>query len=147
MPTYRCLTVSGRLDDDDRARMADAITRLHHEVTGAPPYFAQVLFDEVQKDKVYIGGRPLRFDHVFVHGFIRDGRSAVQRRSLAVRIAEELARTMDMESQLVWVYLTELPAKHMVEFGQLLPEAGDESSWQASLPSDLSEWLQSLGRT
>ena len=40
MPTYTVTTPEGCLDDDKRARIAREITRVHHETTGAPAYFA-----------------------------------------------------------------------------------------------------------
>jgi hypothetical protein len=32
----------------------------------------------------------------------------------------------------VWVYLTEVPAKNMAEFGQILPKPGGEEAWMAA---------------
>ena len=34
----------------------------------------------------------------------------------------------------VWVYITDLVPRQMVEFGYVLPEAGDEARWAAALP-------------
>jgi hypothetical protein len=45
----------------------------------------------------------------------------------------------------VWVYLTELPAKNMAEFGQVLPEPGGEEAWMAALPQAEQDRLQKLG--
>jgi hypothetical protein len=35
----------------------------------------------------------------------------------------------------VWVYLSEIPAAAMVEFGHVLPEAGQEAAWTEALPA------------
>jgi hypothetical protein len=45
----------------------------------------------------------------------------------------------------VWVYVGELPARQMIEFGHLLPEAGDEPVWTAALPAADREFMQSIG--
>src|SRR6266446_5645357 len=38
MPTYVCSAPAGLLDDGRKAAMAEAITRIHSEETGAPPF-------------------------------------------------------------------------------------------------------------
>ena len=55
--------------------------------------------------------------------------------------------TMHIEnSRSVWVYVGELPARQMIEFGHLLPEAGDEPAWTAALPAADREFMQSIGK-
>jgi hypothetical protein len=34
----------------------------------------------------------------------------------------------------VWVYIAELPARQMIEYGYVLPEPGDEQVWTDALP-------------
>jgi hypothetical protein len=49
-------------------------------------------------------------------------------------------------SRAVWVYVGELPPRQMIEFGHLLPEAGDEPAWTAALPAADREFMQSIGK-
>jgi hypothetical protein len=49
-------------------------------------------------------------------------------------------------SRSVWIYVGELPARQMIEFGHLLPEAGDEPAWTAALPAADREFMQSIGK-
>ena len=135
MPTYRCTAAQGLLNDNHKSKIAMAVTNAHAEITGAPAYFAQVIFDEVVPGNHFIGGRPLAHDHVFVYGRIRGGRSAVDRKALIKRITKEVAEITDLPSFSVWVYLLELPAAAMVEFGHVLPEPGDEPHWNEALPA------------
>jgi phenylpyruvate tautomerase PptA (4-oxalocrotonate tautomerase family) len=60
MPTYTVTSVEGTLDAPKRAKIASAITRIHSETTGAPTYFAQVIFTEVALDRYFVGGSPLK---------------------------------------------------------------------------------------
>ena len=76
MPTYTVTTPEGCLDDDKRGKIAREITRVHHETTGAPAYFAQVLFVEIKPGRYFVGGGPLKGKQVFVNGQIRAGRTA-----------------------------------------------------------------------
>lgn len=46
MPTYVCSVRPGLLDESAKAEIARAITRNHHEATGAPAYFVQVVIEE-----------------------------------------------------------------------------------------------------
>jgi hypothetical protein len=46
----------------------------------------------------------------------------------------------------VWVYVGELPARQMIEFGHLLPEPGDEPAWTAALSAADREFMQSIGK-
>jgi phenylpyruvate tautomerase PptA (4-oxalocrotonate tautomerase family) len=66
MPTYFCTTVEGRLTAEQKGKIAAEITRVHCEVTGAPSFFAQVIFDEVRPGNYFMGGAPLKHDQVFI---------------------------------------------------------------------------------
>ncbi len=134
VPTYTCTAAAGLIDRDDKAAIARAITQAHAEITGAPAYFAQVIFREVPEGDHFIGGVRLGHDHVFVYGRIRDGRSAVDRKALIRRLTDDVAALLGLPAFSVWVYLLELPAAAMVEFGHVLPEAGDEADWTDALP-------------
>lgn len=142
MPTYRCTVLRGGAGDARRAEIARAITRAHHEVTGAPAYFAQVIFDPLEPEALFIGGERTAHDHVFVHGLVRDGRSAAARLELVRRLVSDVAAAAGLGARLVWVYLDELPARHMAEFGEVLPEAGDEAAWAERLPRELRTFME-----
>ena len=147
MPTYVCTTLEGRLTADQKGKIASEITRVHCEVTGAPSYFAQVIFDEVKPGNYFMGGAPLKHDQVFIYGHIRSGRAAVDKSRMIALMAKAVGYAAKVEnSRFVWVYVAELPARQMVEFGQMLPEAGDEPAWTAALPAADREFMQSIGK-
>jgi phenylpyruvate tautomerase PptA (4-oxalocrotonate tautomerase family) len=79
MPTYFCTTLEGRLTAEQKGKIAGEITRVHCEVTGAPSFFAQVIFDEVKPGNYFMGGAPLKHDQLFIYGHIRSGRAAVDK--------------------------------------------------------------------
>jgi phenylpyruvate tautomerase PptA (4-oxalocrotonate tautomerase family) len=144
MPTYVCKSMKGRLSADQKTKIARLITGIHADVTGAPAYFAQVIFEEIEKGNHFIGGAPLKHDHIFVHGHIRDGRAAVDKTRMIKQMAAAIADAAEVDSTGVWVYASEIPAKQMVEFGHVLPAAGDEPTWTDALPSDQREWMRSI---
>jgi phenylpyruvate tautomerase PptA (4-oxalocrotonate tautomerase family) len=135
MPTYRVAAATGLLSPEKKARIALAITRVHHQVTGAQTFFAQVLFTDVPKGDHFVGGVPLQGDHVFVHGHIRAGRTPERRRQLLLELVAAVARAGVIEPNRVWAYVEELPPGQMAEYGHILPEPGEEAAWLAGLPA------------
>jgi len=147
MPTYTCTAPEGRLMADQKSKIASEITRIHAEVTGAPGFFAQVIFNEVSAGNLFMGGAALKHDHIFIYGHIRAGRAAVDKARMITLMAKavgELAKVNSNRS--VWVYVTELPPRQMIEFGHLLPEPGDEAAWTAALPAADRDFVLSLGK-
>ena len=145
MPTYLCASSCDRLTTEQKAKIASEITRIHSEVTGAPSFFAQVIFHEVQLNDWFMGGVPLKHDHIFVYGHIRAGRAAVDKSRMIRLMAEAVVRAAQVESRrAVWIYVNELPPRQMIEFGHLLPEPGDEPSWTAALPVEDRAFMQSI---
>src|ERR1700733_2278955 len=87
MPTYFCTTLEGRLTAEQKSGIAGEITRVHCEVTGAPSFFAQVIFQEVKPGNYFMGGAPLKHDQLFVYGHIRSGRAAVDKSRMIALMA------------------------------------------------------------
>jgi hypothetical protein len=44
----------------------------------------------------------------------------------------------------VWVYLSDIPAHNIAEYGRVLPVPGAENAWFATLPATLRERLEPL---
>ncbi|RXH02789.1 tautomerase family protein [Bradyrhizobium vignae] len=145
MPTYFCMSSGDRLAAGQKARIASEITRIHSEITGAPGFFAQVIFQQVDLGDWFMGGAPLTHETIFVYGYIRTGRAAVDKTRMIKLMAEAVALAAGAEShRAVWVYLNELPPRQMIEFGHVLPEPGDEGPWTAALPLDDQAFMQSI---
>jgi phenylpyruvate tautomerase PptA (4-oxalocrotonate tautomerase family) len=134
MPTYTLTLPAGMVSGEHKARAAREITRVHNEVTGAATYFAQVIVHDVLEGHYFVGGRPLRGRQAFLHGQIRAGRSAPDRRRLLLALRDGVAAALEGPASDVWVYLVDLPARDMIEYGHILPEPGDEAAWVAALP-------------
>ena len=146
MPTYLCTIPSGLLTHAQKSVVAGEITRVHHEVTGAPGYFAEVIFKEIAEGDWFIGGAPLAGGQFFVHGNIRGGRPPEMRHELITRLASAVGEAAQLPPHAIWIYLSELPPAAMLEFGHVLPEPGGEAAWSAALPAADRERMQSIGR-
>ena len=146
MPTYVCTIKEGRLSPDQKSRIAGEITRIHCEVTGAPTFFAQVIFEEVKPGNYFIGGAPLAHDQIFVYGRVRAGRSVQDKQKMIRLMAEVVANAAGASRTGVWIYIAELPPRQMMEYGYVLPEPGDEDAWTNALPTEDGEFMQAVGR-
>lgn len=145
MPTYICTARDGALTKDQKAQIATEITRVHNNVTGAPRFFVQVLFNDLKAGSQFIGGARPPSDQVWIRGDIRAGRSEQDKARLLLDILHGFSRISGVPEADVWVYLTELPAKNMAEFGQVLPEPGAEEAWMAALPQAEQDRMRKMG--
>ncbi|ANB75908.1 tautomerase family protein [Paraburkholderia phytofirmans] len=145
MPTYLVSAAAGRLDAAAKQQIAFGITQSHSTATGAQGFFAQVIFDDVPAGNHFIGGKPLRSDQIFVHGYIRAGRTADQKQQLFNDIVRVVQEGANVESRFVWAYISELPPAQMVEYGKVLPEPGGEGEWLNAMSDEDRDYLLSIG--
>jgi phenylpyruvate tautomerase PptA (4-oxalocrotonate tautomerase family) len=145
MPTYTVSAATERLNDDLKHRIADGITKAHSRATGAHGFFAQVIFHEIPAGNHFIGGSPLKAEQIFIHGYIRAGRTPEQKRQLLESIVEVIVDATVRERRYVWAYISELPPSQMVEYGRILPEPGAEEDWLKAMANADREYLLGIG--
>lgn len=119
MPLYICGAPASALNDDQRRRIAAAITRVHCEVTGAPAIFAHVVLDESKTE-------------YSVFGTIRAGRSDEVKNELKSQMAAAVGTVVGVDPANVSVFTADVPASWVMEGGVLLPEPGEEGDWLAA---------------
>jgi phenylpyruvate tautomerase PptA (4-oxalocrotonate tautomerase family) len=146
MPTYTVTTGINRLTPRQKTLIAQDITRIHKAVTGAPASFVQVIFSDIDPANHFVGGKPLQHDFLFLQGQIRAGRAPEQKQDLLLQLIESLAAAAAAPKNAIWIYLADLPASHMVEFGHTLPLPGTETEWLQSLPPEDRNLLDRIGR-
>ncbi|WP_186251305.1 tautomerase family protein [Burkholderia gladioli] len=146
MPTYVVSAAAGRLDAQQKARIAAGITEAHSQATGAQGFFAQVIFVPIAEGDHFLGGRPLKSDQIHVNGQIRAGRNAEQKRRLLDAIVELVTRAAQAEPRAVWVYIADVPPWQMVEYGRVLPEPGEEANWLQAMPDEDRAHLVGIGQ-
>ena len=122
MPLYRCTTATGTLDDDQRQAIAEEITTIHCEETGAPRTFVHVQFLDATGDEP---------TPVVLHGGIRTGRSAATTSAIVDRCVASVARVADVPAEQISMRTSTTPASWIFEGGRVLPEPGEEAAWLA----------------
>lgn len=144
MPTYVCSTAAGRLTPKQRTEIAATITAIHAEEGAAPRYFVQVMFNDILPVSHFIGGQPAPEGLIWIRADIRSGRTDGQKKAIMERIAHHVSNIADVERENVWVYISDIPAEGVLEFGQVLPPPGQEDKWFASMPEPLQVRLKTL---
>ena len=144
MPTYTCWSEAGVVPTEARAKIATALTEIHHEVAAAPRYFVQVVFADLATDSVFLAGQAASAGHVWIRADIRAGRTEETKSELLRRITKEVGGILGLAPEHVWVYMCDIPGPNIAEYGRVLPDPGQEDAWFGQLPQDLQEQLAKL---
>jgi phenylpyruvate tautomerase PptA (4-oxalocrotonate tautomerase family) len=133
MPTYTVTVANLPLSLQQKSQIAEAITTAHNAQTGAPRFFAQVLFSSTNEGEHFVGGSVNKASQVYVHGLVRQGRSPEVKQALMNQMLKEIARIAGLTVEDIWIYLQDIPATQMIEFGRFLPAPGDEAEWEREM--------------
>ena len=90
------------------------------------------------------GGKLVKDEQIYLHGQIRAGRPKEIKDELIDQLKKLLAKETALDQSSVWVYIVDVEPSQMVEYGEVLPESGQEKSWFDNLPDKLKKKLQSL---
>ncbi|CAN5335373.1 tautomerase CCH2 [soil metagenome] len=145
MPTYTVTTANVSLSASQKSQIAAAITAAHHESTGAPAFFAQVIFRAIDNGEHFIGGKPNASPHIFIQGLIRSGRALDVKQKLMGEAAYKVRTIAGVGAEDAWFYIQEIDAPQMIEFGRILPEPGAEAEWRNAITAEKSAQLRQAG--
>ena len=123
MPLYRCAVSEGLTTEEQRARIAKEIVRIHCGVTGAPASFVHAFFRETSAAELPEG------KVAFVLGSIRWGRTDDQKARIVSELTDVVANAIGREVGEVGVATVDVPSKWNMEGGELLPEPGEDAEW------------------
>lgn len=123
MPLYVCNSLKGAIADDVKPKIAADITRIHCDVTGAPPTFVHAFFFEEARHQ------PLTGETVFLFGSIRSGRTDAQKAQIAEQMRASIQSHTGIALNDIKVATRDTPAKWVMEGGDLLPEPCEEAAW------------------
>ena len=145
MPTYTVTTANLSLSAGQKGEIAEAITTAHHVATGAPTFFAQVIFRGIDGGEHFIGGKPNVHPHIFIHGMIRAGRGIDVKQKLMSEAAGKVRAVAGVGTEDLWFYIQDIDAPQMIEFGRFLPEPGAEDAWRKAITPDKQAQLGKAG--
>jgi len=143
MPTYNVYVKADALNDDQKQKVARAITKSHSVSTGAPEFYVQVIFTEVQDGNRYVGGH--RFNrHMWIRGDVRTGRNAKQRKEWMLALIKDISESVGWDINEIWIDLCGIEPESILKYGQVFPPAGQEAEWLENLPDDAKEIVKAL---
>ncbi len=127
MPTYTVTVANLSLSPQQKSQIAEAITAAHSAQTGAPRFFAQVLFSAANEVDHFVGDRVNTAPQVYVHGLVRQGRSNDVKQALMSQMLEEIPRIAGLTVEDIWIYLHDIPPTQMIDFVRFLPSPAAEA--------------------
>ena len=134
MPVYQCVVPVGALTPAQRSGVAEALTSIHCEVTGAPPEFVSVIFNELAAGTAFMAGKPAKT--AIVAGNIRAGRPPEVRLQLLKRISDAWMEITGWGKEELVVSIADVPASWVMEKGMVMPEPGEEEAWLRRLQAE-----------
>ena len=123
MPLYIVNAKAGAMPKEAKPKIAADVTRIHCDVTGAPPQFVHVFFFEDGPMP------PLGDKSAMIFGQIRAGRTDAQKAQIAREMAASIAEHTGLGADSVHAFTTDTPASWVMEGGDVLPEPGKEEAW------------------
>lgn len=130
MPVYSVTTQAGVLDEDQRRRLAQGITAIHGEETGAPEPLIHVVFNAYPPGAVYSSGRPGAPN--VINASIRAGRSEEIRVRMLERMTALMCEIAGVSARDVLVGLFDFAPHWGMEAGMVLPptQPEAEAAWE-----------------
>ncbi|THX13731.1 hypothetical protein D6D13_03639 [Aureobasidium pullulans] len=126
MPAYEVEHVCP-LTDDQKDRLASAITKIHSQQFSAPKLFVNVRITDISGQRTYVAGKQYKSNRIFA--YVRHGPSRTQSDYDAVSKAltqawEEIVPGTEL--RLVMFYGAIVAG---MEAGFSIPQAGDDKQW------------------
>ena len=125
MPLYICNAPKGVIDDAAKPKIADDITRIHCDVTGAPPQFVHAFFLEDSPSQ------PLGDKRAVLFGSIRAGRTDAQKAQIISEMQASVHAHTGIAMEDIEMTTADVPASWVLEGGEIMPEPGEEAEWLA----------------
>jgi phenylpyruvate tautomerase PptA (4-oxalocrotonate tautomerase family) len=149
MPVYQCVTAGIDLTDDQRERIAEGITTIHHDETQAPEPFIRVAFEPLPLGLMYTAGKIE--PSIIITGGIRYGRGEAVRRRIMDRLHQLAIDVTGSPEDHILVVVSDVPNAWAMEAGIVMPEPTPEAeaAWFKQLEDKLGRPLnvpaQSVG--
>lgn len=141
MPFYQCVVPAGTLTADHRAALAEAITEVHCNVTGAPRGFVNVLFVEYVPGTYFTAGKPNTCSAI--NGSIRAGRDRETRERLLTELSTAWTAITGQDARSLLIGLNDMDPTSIMEAGLIMPAPGEEAEWLERNQETLGELLAS----
>jgi phenylpyruvate tautomerase PptA (4-oxalocrotonate tautomerase family) len=127
MPVYECYSPKGLLTKSRKAKIAEEITGIHCNATGALELWVNVVFLQLPEGECLVAGKPAT--HSYIFGLIRTGRDVETRQAMMRQFSQMWTRITGQSQAHLWVSLSEVDAANVMDAGLIVPEPGHEDEW------------------
>jgi phenylpyruvate tautomerase PptA (4-oxalocrotonate tautomerase family) len=127
MPVYTSITQEGSLSQQQRKEIAEAVTKIHVDATGAPRSFVNVRFFTYPPGNNFRGGAESAT--AYLGGTIRAGRDLATKQKMLQELVAMMQRIGKLPADEVVVFVEDISADQVIEKGVILPQPGQEKEW------------------
>lgn len=128
MPVYQCYSPKGLLSKSAKAELAEEMTSMYCNITGAPASWVKVLFQEIPDGECFAAGEPATTQSLIL-ALNRHGRDLETRRAMLRQLSQMWTRITGQPEAELWISLTETDHTNVMEAGSLIPAPGHEHEW------------------
>ena len=132
MPLYICAASEGAVSAEAKGLIAKEVTRVHCDITGAPESFVHCFFFDKGDPQFSM------LEHIFdssiqtpyvLFGNLRAGRTEETKDRVISEMCAGVASILGVPADQIDMATQDIPAKWVMEGGDLLPEPGEEADW------------------
>jgi phenylpyruvate tautomerase PptA (4-oxalocrotonate tautomerase family) len=127
MPVYQCYSPKGLLTASAKAKIAEEMTDMYCNVTGAPPSWVKVLFHDLPEGECFSAGKPAT--QSLILGINRYGRDLETRQAMLRTLSQIWTRNSGQSEADLWISVTEIDPTNVMDAGLFIPAPGHEHEW------------------
>jgi phenylpyruvate tautomerase PptA (4-oxalocrotonate tautomerase family) len=127
MPVYQCYSPKGLVTESAKAEIAEEMTNMYCNATGALASWVKVLFHELPEGECFTGGKPAT--QSLILGINRHGRDLDTRRAMLRQLSQIWTRATGQSEADLWISVTEVDHTNVMDAGMFIPEPGHEQEW------------------
>lgn len=127
MPVYQCYSPKGLLTRSAKAKIAEEMTTMYCDATGALAAWVKVLFHELPEGDCFTAGKPAT--QSLILGFNRHGRDLMTRQAMLRQLAQIWTRNSGQPEADLWISIAEVDPTNVMDAGFFIPASGHEREW------------------
>jgi phenylpyruvate tautomerase PptA (4-oxalocrotonate tautomerase family) len=127
MRVYQCYSPKGLVTASAKAKMAEEMTNMYCNATGALPSWVKVLFHELPEGNCFTGGKPT--SQSLILGINRHGRDLETRTAMLHELSRIWTSATGQSEDDLWISVVETDHSNVTDAGLSIPGNGQEQQW------------------
>jgi len=118
MPLYTAITEDGFVSDENKAKIAKEITRIHTTVMKVPNNFVRVVFLCYSRGSGFTAGEPART--AALNCVLRTGHTDAEKTEMLKQLWSMFQEVTGIPTEQLAISLQEIPSSNAMEMGQIM---------------------------